>query len=273
MLGHYWLEERIGTGGFGTVFKARDLLIRRPVAIKTCELEADGARARFAREAELAGSLSHPNIVAILDAEIERDVPFIVEEYLDGEDLDETIRRGGPRSLQEKLRILDGVAAGLAHAHANGVVHRDIKPANIRVLTEGTPKILDFGIAKSQDAAAITRPGMMVVSAGYMAPEQIEGRAVDHRADLFALGSLAYELVSGQPAFQAPSLSGLLDAILREEPAPLSEVADVPLMLEALVRRALAKDPEVRLSSADAFRVELGRLREDAAGEPVSAWN
>lgn len=186
-LGHYQVVGKVGAGGFGCVYKAWDPLLERFVAIKTCESGAPETRHRFARETRLAGSLNHPNIVTIFDCQLEGDVLFLVQEFLDGEDLDATIRRGEPPRLADKLRILDEICAGLCHAHARGVVHRDIKPANVRIPTTGLAKIMDFGIARSVgDDVEITEPGRMVGSAGYMAPEQIQGGPIDQRTDLIS---------------------------------------------------------------------------------------
>jgi serine/threonine protein kinase len=265
-LGHYQLLERVGTGGFGCVYRAWDPQLSRFVAIKTCDVGAEEVRERFAREARLAASLSHPNIVSIFDFRRDGGVLFLVQEFLEGEDLDEKIRRGQPGELVQKLRILDEISAGLAHAHARGVVHRDIKPGNVRILETGTAKILDFGIARAvNEDLGITRPGQMIGSAGYMAPEQIEGGPIDHRTDLFGLGVLAYELLSGCRAFTAESLSGLFDAILHDEPEPLSLLTDAPPLLDELVRDAMAKELTARPASAVEFRTRLARIAASQA--------
>ena len=265
-LGHYRLLERVGSGGFGCVYRAWDPKLSRFVAIKTCDVGAEEVRERFAREARIAGSLSHPNIVSIFDFELHGSVLFLVQEFLEGEDLDQKILHGQPRELAEKLRILDEISAGLAHAHARGVVHRDIKPGNVRILETGTAKILDFGIAKAlNEDLGITRPGLMIGSAGYMAPEQIEGGPIDHRTDLFGLGVLAYELLSGCRAFTAESLSGLFDAILHDEPEPLSLLADAPPLLDELVRDAMAKELTARPASVMEFRARLAHIAASVA--------
>src|SRR5512134_3403335 len=150
-IGKYEIVEKIGAGGFGTVYKGWDPLIRRHVAIKTCEVGNKDIRNRFFREAQLAGSLQHPNITMVYEFGFEGDVPFMVQEFLPGEDLDAVIRKNGSLTMKDKLRILTGVAFGLEYAHKAGVMHRDIKPSNVRVLENQSVKIMDFGIAKSVD--------------------------------------------------------------------------------------------------------------------------
>jgi serine/threonine protein kinase len=261
-LGRYEVRERIGSGGFGNVYRAFDPVIRRDVALKTCETAQQPIRDRFAREARLAGGLDHPNIVRIYDFQDEKAPWFLVQEFLDGEDLSSLLARGEP-TAGEKLRILDEVAAGLEYAHASGVVHRDVKPANIRILSDGRVKILDFGIAKSLDAdRTMTRPGVTVGSLGYMAPEQINGGEVDHRCDLFALGLVSYELFAGRRPFQGEGIGEVFQRILNDDPEPVTSLRpEVPTELDALILRCLAKDPAGRPGSVEEFRQELARIR------------
>jgi eukaryotic-like serine/threonine-protein kinase len=269
-LGKYELLERIGGGGFGSVYRARDPALQREVAVKTCEVPDAERRARFFREAKLAARLHHPNIVTIFDFDGEHDVPYLVQELLRGQDLVTRLRDGPPLALAEKLRILDEVAAGLEHAHGEAVVHRDVKSANILVTDEGPAKILDFGIAKGlDDDASLTRPDVTVGSAGYMSPEQIEGDELDHRTDIFSLGVVAYELFSGRRPFEAPTLPRLFERILHEEPTPLGDLCpQLPAPLQALVLCALSKDPNDRPQSAAVFRRRLGEItgERDAPG-------
>lgn len=262
LLGRYEIRERVGTGGFGNVYRAWDPVIGREVALKTCESLQKPILERFAREARLAGGLDHPNIVRIHDFQNGEEPCFMVQEFLPGEDLGKRLARKTPMPLSEKARILAEIADGLVHAHAQGIVHRDIKPANIRLLPDGAVKILDFGIAKSLDGErTMTRPGVTIGSLGYMAPEQIDGGEVDHRADLFALGIVAYELFAGRPPFEGDSLDELFQRILNDEPEPLSAAApEIPVELDAVVLQCLAKEPAARPDSAEVVRQVLANV-------------
>jgi serine/threonine protein kinase len=263
-IGKYEIVEKIGAGGFGTVYKGWDPLIRRYVAIKTCEVGNKDIRNRFFREAQLAGGLQHPNITMVYEFGFEGDVPFMVQEFLPGEDLDRIIKGSVPLPLEDKLRILLGVAFGLEYAHKAGVMHRDIKPANVRVLESHSVKIMDFGIAKSVDPADdITQTGITVGSSSYMSPEQIGGDSVDFRTDIFSFGVLAYELLAGCKPFRNENLFLLLEQIVKEEPPPLAEAApDVPPALVAIVERAMAKKPEDRFSSTRELRDALTAIQQ-----------
>ncbi len=279
-IGKYDLVAKIGGGGFGTVYEGFDPLIQRKVAIKTCEVGSPEMRARTFQEAQLAGRLQHPNITTVYEFGIEDDVPYIVQEFLTGADLDKVIATGTPLPMGEKLKILLGITLGLDYAHRAGVIHRDIKPSNIRVLEGNAIKIMDFGIAKAQNEdSEITKRGMAVGSAGYMSPEQICGDPVDHRADIFSFGVLAYELLSGKKAFRNDNLFKLLETIVKEEPEPLAVAApDVPAALAAIVHRAMEKDPGKRFDDAEEVRdaliavhdtVDPSPVRADLAGTPM----
>lgn len=272
-IGKYEIVEKIGAGGFGTVYKGWDPLIRRHVAIKTCEVGNKDIRNRFFREAQLAGGLQHPNITLIYEFGFEGDVPFMVQEFLSGQDLDRRIRSDSSLTLPDKLRILIGVAFGLEYAHKAGVMHRDIKPANVRVLENQAVKIMDFGIAKSVDPAEnITQTGITVGSSSYMSPEQIAGDVLDFRTDIFSFGVLAYELLSGSKPFQNENLFLLLEQIVKEEPRPLSEAApDAPPALVAIVERAMKKRPEDRFASARELRDALVSVQQGIDTEEASA--
>src|SRR2546427_1034397 len=266
-IGKYEIVEKIGSGGFGTVYKAWDHLIRRHVAIKTCEVGSKDVRNRFFREAQIAGGLQHPNITLVYEFGFEGDVPYMVQEFLSGEDLDQMIRRDAPLSLQDKLKILIGIAFGLEYAHKAGVMHRDIKPANVRFLDTQSVKIMDFGIAKSLDPETdITLTGIKVGSSSYMSPEQIGGDSVDFRTDIFSFGILAYELLSSRKPFQNDNLFLLLEQIVKEEPTPLVELApDLPPSLVVLVERAMRKKPEERFQSARDLRDALVAVLQEVA--------
>jgi serine/threonine protein kinase len=267
-LGRFEIRERIGTGGFGNVYRAWDPVLGREVALKTCENERPSVRERFAREALLAGGLDHPNIVRIFDLRNEELPWFMVQEFLDGEDLSDLLGRRRPLSFGRRLAILDDAACGLGYAHERGVVHRDVKPANLRVRRDGRVKILDFGVAKwLHDQSEMTRPGVTIGSLGYMAPEQIEGGIVDQRADLFALGTVAYELFSGHRPFLGEGIGEIFSRILNDEPEPMTALhPELPTELDALVLQCLEKSPSLRPGSAAEFRDRLAAAGRAMAG-------
>jgi serine/threonine-protein kinase len=278
-LGKYEILGRVGEGGFGTVWKGRDPFLKRTVAIKTCTSENEELRRRFLREAEIAGGLHHPNVVVVHDFGFHDEVPYLVQEFLSGEDLSAIVKRHDAVPLATKLRWLADVARGLEYAHSRGVVHRDVKPSNVRVLDDGTAKVMDFGIAKlaEMNSQQLTRTGTAMGTVGYMAPEQVNGQPVDHRADVFAFGVLAYELLTYERPFEAETLSRAFYRILHEDPRPLTAlVPGVPPDLERIVLRCLAKDPHHRYGScrevlADLERVAAGRpLAERDEGEPTA---
>ena len=204
-VGKYQIVEKIGVGGFGTVYKGRDPFIKRSVAIKTCQSDEDEIKKRFFREAEFAGNLHHRNVTTIYDFGVTEDgTPYIVQEFLTGDDLDKAIKKKEPLSLSRKLQILIDVCDGLGYAHSTGIIHRDIKPSNIRILDDGSVKIMDFGIAKSMvSPSTLTQTGITLGTASYLAPEQIRGETLDARTDIFSLGVLAYELLTGRSRFRA----------------------------------------------------------------------
>jgi serine/threonine protein kinase len=271
-IGKYEIVEKIATGGFGTVYKAWDPMIRRAVALKTCEIPDANMRARVFREAQLAGNLQHPNITTVYEFGVEGIVPFLVQELLSGEDLERFIGRQDPLPVSEKVRILIAVASALDFAHAAGVIHRDIKPANIRILDSGVVKIMDFGIAKSLDSnTSITKDGTAVGSTSYMSPEQIVGESVDARTDIFSLGVVAYELLSGRKPFHHEKLFLLLEQIVKSEPTPLADVAPgLPESLVAIVARAMRKLPEDRFSSAAEIKTALDAALDGLYDDPAS---
>jgi serine/threonine protein kinase len=268
-IGCYEIRERIGSGGFASVFKAWDAAGNREVAIKACTLGPD-MHERFFREAELAGRLHHPNITEVYESGMEGDTPYIVQELLGGEDLSALIARREPNTLSEKIRILQGVADALDHAHRAGVIHRDVKPSNVRVLEDGSIKLMDFGIAKALGASSnLTKSGVAVGSIGYMSPEQVSGDPVDERSDIFCLGVLAYELLSFQAPFKSDNLFRLLEMIVKEDPDPLIDVApDVPTELAAVVACAMQKDSADRYASAVEMRDALSSMRPEAKARP-----
>lgn len=246
--GKYEVVGKIGVGGFGEVYKGRDPYIKRLVAIKTCTSDDDNIRSRFFREAEIAGNLHHRHITTIYDFGIEAELPYLVQEFLTGEDLDGIIARREQIPLPRKLRALLEVARGLEYAESQGVVHRDIKPANIRILADGTAKIMDFGIAKLlHQESGLTRTGMTVGTAAYLAPEQVKGEAVDHRTDIFSFGVLSYELITGARPFQGQTFSAVLYQILTDEPTPVPGLCtNCPPKLTRVIEQCMEKDPANR---------------------------
>ena len=272
-VGKYEILEKIGVGGFGTVFKGRDPYIKRTVAIKTCQSDEDEIRKRFFREAEFAGNLHHRNITTIYDFGLADDgLPFIVQEFLTGEDLDRKVKRKDDLPLAWKVRVLVDVCEGLHYAHVSGIVHRDIKPSNIRVLEDGTVKIMDFGIAKSMvSESTLTQTGITLGTASYLAPEQIRGEAVDARTDIFSLGVLAYELLTYVRPFTGDHISTVLYKIMNEAPPSPGEVDPaLPADLVRVVEKALQKDRGGRFASCAEMRDALASILEALSG-PVGA--
>lgn len=260
-IGKYEIAEQIGVGGFGVVYKAWDPYIRRWVAVKTCAAADEEGTQRFFREAQLAGALQHPNITLIFDFGIEGGTPYVVQEFLSGTDLDEILQRQRLR-LEGAIAILLQVCAGLDFAHSRGIIHRDIKPANVRLLEDGVVKIMDFGIAKSlQVESKLTQTGVALGTAGYLAPEQLAGKPLDARTDLFSLGVMAYEMVAGVRPFAGPNLSNVIYQILNQDPVPLRQRNPAcPDRLERAILRALAKDPDRRHPGVREFAQELKQV-------------
>lgn len=273
-ISRYEIKSPIGGGGMGTLYLARDTnpTTDRLVALKLLKamLDSGDLRARFAREAQSLARLNHPNIVNIYDSGEFRGAPFIVMEYVRGETLAEKIKRRAPMSLGQKLKLLIELCSGLAHAHDTGIIHRDIKPANLMVDQQGHLKIVDFGIARVADsltqvAVHVTQLNMQIGTPGYMSPEQIEGNEVDHRSDLFAVGAVAYELLSAQEAFSGGTTKQVERKVLQAQPAPLlSLVPDLDPAIADIVATALEKDPNRRYQDAvsveEALHEQLRRL-------------
>ncbi len=261
-IGKYEIASKIGEGGFGTVYKGRDPLIRRTVAVKTCNSDQELIRKRFFREAEIAGSLRHDNIVTLHDFGVHEETPFLVQEFLNGQDLDVLIASNYDKlDMAFKIRCMRAVAEGLRYAHQQGVIHRDIKPANIRVLHNGGIKVMDFGIAKLTDQRTqLTKTGMTLGTVSYLSPEQLRGEQVDHRVDIFSYGVLAYELLCAKKPFEAKSISNLFFKLLHEE-APPVHADDLPPGLGAVVKRCLEKDAADRYSTFDEAITELHEIQ------------
>jgi Tol biopolymer transport system component len=271
-IAHFEVLAPLGAGGMGEVYRAVDLDLGRDVAIKVLpdDVAHDPARlARFEREARAAAALNHPNIIVVHEVRAADPVPFLATELLDGHTLAVAMER--PLGVTRTLAYAAQVAKGLAAAHDKGIVHRDIKPANLFVTRGGVVKILDFGIAKAtsaaEGAATMTAPQSVIGTSGYMAPEQVRGGAIDGRADLFALGVVCYEALTGRRPFAGDSAADRLAAVLHEDPPDLrSQVPDLPPAVARIVHRCLEKDPADRFQSAHdlAFALE-GALQPDEA--------
>ncbi len=267
-IGKYEVSEQIGVGGFGAVYRGRDPFIKRTVAIKTCQVNDEEIKHRFFREAELAGNLHHRNITTIYDFGVENGIPYIVQEFLTGEDLDRKIKRADPIPVARKVEILMAITEGLGYAHAASIIHRDVKPANIRILEDGTVKVMDFGIAKSlQTESNLTQTGITLGTSAYLAPEQIRGESIDRRTDVFALGVLSYEFLCYRKPFRGEHLSTILYKILNETPEPIEATAPgAPAPLVAAINRALAKAPADRYPTMEEFRKDLQAVYRELVG-------
>jgi serine/threonine-protein kinase len=271
-IGKYEVVEKIGEGGFGTIYKGFDPHIRRFVAIKSCSSEEQEVRNRFFHEAQIAGNLQHRHIVTVYDFGVQDGVPYLVQEYLSGEDLDRKVKRKDTIPLPEKLLYLIQVARGLDYAHSKGVVHRDIKPANVRILEDGTAKIMDFGIAKltNQDSG-LTQTGMTLGTAAYLAPEQIRGETIGPATDIFSWGVTGWELFSYQRPFTGQHISTVLYQILNERHPPLRDLApEVPPEIVGIIDRCLEKKPERRYPSCGELLRDLDKAIQARRSVPQS---
>ena len=290
-LGSYEVIDRLGAGGMGEVYRARDTRLGRTVAIKVLRAGADpDLLHRLDREARAASALNHPNIVHIYDVgetDSRGGTHYVVMELVEGETLRRRLRPG-PLAMGELLDLGAQLADGLAKAHRAGIVHRDLKPENLMVTPDGVLKILDFGLAKIvaaplKDVSAGdtlsrhgTQVGMLMGTLEYMSPEQASGRTVDHRTDQFSLGLILHEMATGRPSFRRDTPAQVIAAVIERDPEPLGRLRpDVPRALEALVSRCLQKDPERRFAKTDELASELavlaGRSRSGPRSEAVSA--
>lgn len=276
-IGRYEILAELGRGAMGVVYKARDPQLDRIVAIKTLrldlgpELQAD-LRRRFYQEAMAAGRMNHPAIVAVHDVLVVDETPYIVMEFVEGQTLAHLIAAEGPLAPQRAADLVLQVCGALEFAHARGVVHRDIKPANILVAGGRQVKVSDFGIARIA-GSKLTRTGDMIGSPSYMSPEQVRGGEMDGRSDLFSLGVVLYEALSGADPFSGETPSTVLYKIVHVDPLPLQErnIAVSPA-LDAFLRRALAKEPEQRYPAAWAFADALRQALEPVGHAGAATW-
>src|ERR1700724_842797 len=250
-IGKYEILGRIGEGGFGVVYKGRDAVLQRYVAVKTCSSSNEKLRRRFFREGQIAAGLQHTNITTVHDLGVERGVPYLVQEFLAGEDLNHMIARQEGLNVLRRLDILAQVARGLEYAHLQGVLHRDVKPANSRILPSGAVKIMDFGIAKLlHEVSDVTTQGVTVGTVGYLAPEQLRGGEGDRSTDSSSFGVARAELLTYERPFKGSTFSEVSYRLLNEEPAALRDLAPIHSQAIAeLARRCLAKDPAHRSES------------------------
>ena len=268
-LGRYEIVAELGQGAMGTVYKARDPLLDRIVAIKTISLnlpkdEAAEYEARFYQEAKAAGQLSHPNIVTIYDIGKCDDLAYMAMEYLEGRELRAILGAESLMPIDSALHIAAQVADALHFAHERQVVHRDLKPANVMVLNDGLIKITDFGIARMRNNEVKTMTGMILGSPKYMSPEQVAGKRADHRSDLFSLGVVVYEMLTGTSPFVADNIHGVMYQTLNfTPPTPKTLNPDLPEVLNFIVAKVLAKNVEDRYQSAKDLANDLRQARAD----------
>ncbi len=276
-LGRYEVLGELGQGAMGVVYKARDPLIDRVVAIKTINLglamdEKEEYEGRFYQEAKAAGRLNHPNIVTIYDVGKSGDVAYIAMEFLEGRELRDVLKEGTLLPVDQVLNIVAQVALGLAYAHEHDIIHRDVKPSNIMVIRDGHVKITDFGIARMGSSSVRTQTGMVLGSPKYMSPEQVMGKAIDRRSDIFSLGVMLYEMLTGQAPFDGENVNAIMYQTLNAITAPPSTINPaVPEMVNFIVAKALAKKVEDRYQNAKDLADDLRTCCDTMprGGQPV----
>jgi eukaryotic-like serine/threonine-protein kinase len=269
--GRYEIEDLVGTGGMSSVYRARDTVLGRRVALKILHehfSSDDEYVERFRREARAIARLNHPNIVTVIDRGEFEGRQFIVFEYVPGANLKDLVRREGPLPVEEAVALAHQVARGLAFAHEQGIVHRDVKPQNVLLDETGSPKVTDFGIARSLDPQeGLTESGTLLGTSDYISPEQASGRRVDERSDQYSFGVLLYELLTGEVPYPAETFMGTAMRHLHDPvPSVRARRPDVPGALDAIVARAMAKDPRDRFPSAAAMAAALEACLTDADG-------
>ena len=257
----YELEELVGTGGMSSVYRAHDRLLERDVALKVLhpQFTADTDYVeRFRREARSVARLSHPNIVTVIDRGEQDGRQFIVFEYVRGENLKTLLQRVGPLPEEEAVRLALQIARALGFAHDNGLVHRDVKPQNVLLNGDGQAKVTDFGIARSLDVGGLTQTGTVMGTSDYIAPEQARGSQVDAQSDIYSLGTVLYELLTGEVPFPGDNFVAVAMRHINEPPPSVRERRpDVSPRLDAVIRRAMAKEPRDRFGSMDELCAEL----------------
>jgi serine/threonine-protein kinase len=272
--GRYRIERVLGHGGMAAVYLARDGELERPVAVKLLaeNLAGDESfRDRFVREARLAARLSHPNVVQVFDAGEDGNRPFIVMEYVEGETLADVLGRRGRLPAHETVDLALQVCGGLEHAHEHGLVHRDVKPGNLLVRSDGMLKIADFGIARAAEATKLTQIGTVLGTAAYLAPEQLAGEDVGQRADLYSLGAVLYEMLTGRTPYEVASLPELALQQREGTITPVRELEPtVGQAVEDVVMRCLARNPDYRPASAAEVARELASASPEAPTEPLA---
>jgi len=266
---HYTITEKLGEGGMGVVYKAEDTKLERTVALKFLSQSLMGGKEeneRFKREAKAAAALNHPNIAHVYAVDEVDGQAFIAMEYVEGKSIEEIVGATGPAAagplpLDDAINYAIQIAAGLQAAHEKGVVHRDIKSANIMVTDKGVVKIMDFGLAKLANRSKMTVQGTTLGTAAYMSPEQAQGESVDHRSDIWSLGVVLYEMVSGQMPFKGDYEQAVIYSILHEEPEPLTALrSGLPIALDGIIAKAMAKDPNTRYQHVDELPADLKAL-------------
>jgi serine/threonine protein kinase len=260
-IGRYRIDSELGRGGFGRVYKAFDPTISRTVAIKLLTEVEPATLTRFRNETTATANLHHRNIVTVYDYGEEDGSPYLVMEYLEGQDLQQVMTRSDPPlTLLARVRIMHQAAEGLLAAHMNGIIHRDVKPSNIRVLPDGTVKVMDFGIARlmQESGQRLTQSGFLLGTVRYLSPEQLQGHDADALSDIFAYGLIFYELISGKHPFDAPDIHSIFSKLSSQEPPPLLEAApDCPEALGAIIMRALSKEREQRYQNFEDILLDL----------------
>jgi serine/threonine protein kinase len=259
-ISHYKILAKLGEGGMGVVYKAEDAKLKRIVALKFLSAIALGGeeKSRFLREAQAAAALNHPNICTIYAIDEVDGQMFIAMEYIEGQSLQEKIK-AGPLQIDEAIKLATQVADGLQAAHEKGIIHRDIKSANIMITAKGQAKIMDFGLAKLyRGGTVLTKEGVTLGTAAYMSPEQAQGEVVDHRTDIWSLGVVLYEMLTGKLPFKGEYEQSMMYSILNEDPEPLTALrTGVPIALDGIIAKALAKDPATRYQHVDELPADL----------------